>query len=544
MGTKNLNSATDLITFTRASGGTALRKISYGNELVTNGTFDTDISGWTSYNSVISWDAGLLKVNDSANAGGGSQAYQVVTLEVGKRYRLTGSYENSTASRLWIDNSSSNVNPNSPTADFIQVFLPATTPSVDFAHTFVATATTTSIALEVDLVGTAYFDNISVKEVLFDQADGTLQLWNHNNNEPRIEYDATGAVKGLLIEEARTNLYPNSSDTSANSSFGITKTSDSAVSPDGTTTADLITPDTSYPRHLFQYSSSYSAGNGSTETYSFYAKSNGYNLIEVSQRNQGGGTVTKFDLSAVTATTTGGTEIFKSIEDVGNGWYRCSAAHITSSVRPYPAVEFLDTDGSQGFVPDGTSGIYFWGHQLEAGAFPSSYIPTSSSTATRAADVATIPTSAFGYNQKVGSVLFEGKVIKANIGTTIDRRIVEIIDGTTTNFISVYQDVSVDQNLRIANQDAGVLSVNADTGYTLSDAQTFKVAIGIKLNNFAVSVDGGAVVTDTTGTVSNTLSQIDIGKLGGGTQYLNGYIKSIKYYPRRLTNTQLQELTT
>jgi hypothetical protein len=146
--------------------------------LVTNGTFATDISGWTSYNSVISWDAGLLKVNDSANAGSGSQAYQVVTLEVGKRYRLTGSYENSTASRLWIDNSSSYVNPNSPTAAFIQVFLPATTPSVDFAHTFVATATTTSIALEVDLLGTAYFDNISVKEVnplaLSIQIDGKM----------------------------------------------------------------------------------------------------------------------------------------------------------------------------------------------------------------------------------------------------------------------------------------------------------------------------------------------------------------------------------
>ena len=52
MGTKNFNSATDLITFTRASGGTALRKISYGNELVTNGTFATDSdwskgAGWT-----------------------------------------------------------------------------------------------------------------------------------------------------------------------------------------------------------------------------------------------------------------------------------------------------------------------------------------------------------------------------------------------------------------------------------------------------------------------------------------------------------------
>ena len=46
MGTKNLNSATDLITFTRASGGTALRKISYGNELVTNGN-GTTTAGWT-----------------------------------------------------------------------------------------------------------------------------------------------------------------------------------------------------------------------------------------------------------------------------------------------------------------------------------------------------------------------------------------------------------------------------------------------------------------------------------------------------------------
>ena len=191
--------------------------------------------------------------------------------------------------------------------------------------------------------------------------------------------NATMVDSNGLLRYAPHNLYLNSSDTSTNSSFGITKTSDAAVSPDSTTTADLITPNTSYDRHLFQYSSSYSAGDGSTETYSFYAKSNGYNLIEVSQRNQGGGTVTKFDLSAVTATTTGGTEIFKSIEDVGNGWYRCSAVFITSSTRPYPAIEFLDTDGSQGFVPDGTSGIYFWGHQLEVNATPSTYVPTTSS---------------------------------------------------------------------------------------------------------------------------------------------------------------------
>ena len=542
MGTKNLNSATNLITFTRASGGTALRKISYGNELVTNGTFDTDLSGWTANTfATLSLSSGSIRVENNSNNLG--LAIQEIDLEAGKTYHFSTNLIaiNDLLAQFTV-NTSTNYSTN-----VAGLTNSSTTGTKTFNYTPSSSGTYYIILAHRggNILGKyAEFDNVSVKEVLYDQPDGTLQLFNSPANVPRIEYDATGAVKGLLIEEARTNLYTTSSETVTSGAFGLTKTSDSAVSPDGTTTADLITPDTSYDRHLFQYSSAYSAGGGSKETYSFYAKSNGYNLIEVSQRNQGGGTVTKFDLSAVTATTTGGTEIFKSIEAVGNGWYRCSAAYLGAHARPYPAIEFLDTDGSQGFVPDGTSGIYFWGHQLEAGSFPSSYIPTSGSTATRAADIATIPTSAFGYNQKVGSVLFEGKVIKANVGTTTDRRIVEISDGTTTNFISVYQDVSVDQNLRIANQDAGVLSVNADTGYTLSDAQTFKVAMGIKLNNFAVSVDGGAVVTDTTGTVSNTLSQIDIGKLGGGTQYLNGYIKSIKYYPRRLTNTQLQELTT
>jgi len=220
--------------------------------------------------------------------------------------------------------------------------------------------------------------------------------------------------EGVLHEsEARTNFYLNSSLTKTNSSFNITKTSDSAVSPDGTTTADLITP-INAGRHLFQYSSSYSANDGSKEIYSFYVKSNGYNLLEVSQRNQGGGTVTKFDLSAVTATTTGGTEIFKSIEDVGNGWYRCSASFITNSVNPYPAVEFLDTDGSQGFTADGTSGIYFWGHQLEAGSTPSSYIPTSSSTVTRAADTLTVPAANLPYSSTNMSIQMDGKMTYAD----------------------------------------------------------------------------------------------------------------------------------
>ena len=539
MGTKNLNSATDLITFTRASGGTALRKISYGNELVTNGDFSSGTTGWvdgTNWSGALDASSGKLLITSDSSNGYGC-AIQGVPLVVGKAYRLTGSRRAVSGGNPAIGVSNS--------AGAVQVVLlsgSASTVTNYFSVTFVASSTFSLCLFNQSPTNgnSSEFDNISVKEVLFDQADGTLQLFNHGNNVPRIEYDATGAVKGLLIEEARTNLYLNSSDTSTNSSFGITKTSDSAVSPDGTTTADLITPDTSYPRHLFQYSSSYSAGDGSKETYSFYAKSNGYNLIEVSQRNQNGGTITKFDLSAVTATTTGGTEILKSIEDVGNGWYRCSAAYITSSVRPYPAIEFLDTDGSQGFVPDGTSGIYFWGHQLEAGGFPSSYIPTSGSTATRAADIATIPTSAFGYNQKVGSVVVEFNSNKPN---NEQYGAFGLSDGSPTNRIAYY---ATSVNTLVVTT-AGVGQVELNAGLRVTTSELVKFSAGYAENDFAASLNGATTVTDTSGTVPSGISSLGIGHYyppNPSSNLINGHIKSIKYYPRRLTNTQLQELTT
>jgi len=88
MGTKNLNSATDMITFTRASGGTALRKISYGTELVTNGTFDST-SNWTQIagsNTTITGGAMVF-----TNGGGYGGFYQTLgsALTAGKSYTLS-----------------------------------------------------------------------------------------------------------------------------------------------------------------------------------------------------------------------------------------------------------------------------------------------------------------------------------------------------------------------------------------------------------------------------------------------------------------------
>jgi hypothetical protein len=536
MGTKQYDSATDLLTFSRASGGTALRKISYGNELVTNGTFDTDISGWTSYNSVISWDAGLLKVNDSANAGGGSQAYQVVTLEVGKRYRLTGSYENSTASRLWIDNSSSNVNPNSPTAAFIQVFLPATTPSVDFAHTFVATATTTSIALEVDLTGTAYFDNISVKEVLFDQADGTLQVFNHGNNVPRIEYDATGAVKGLLIEQARTNVALYSEDFT-HSYWGaysaVTTTGNVAVAPDGTLTADRIAAKNAGMNNGAFTNDDVPTGG----CVSVFAKADTVDWLGF---GQAGSCWAYFDLANGVTGNKSTTVGYTSITAYPNGWYLCQAWGITASwhrvlFSPKP------TEGNGDPWSNVTNAIgdsvFLWGAQFEAGAFPTSYIPTGSVAVTRAADVAIIPRSSFGHHNEASTWVVEFTPTFPSVDTN---QSVLYRNGSGLDFHIWSTSVNT--------MTAQFMNSAASPSFPITANQTSKIAVGLKHGEYiSVCVDGGSVsqnsvVANTATHTPTVVGWANVDYVLGGNQL--GHIKSIQYYPRRLTDTQLQELTT
>ena len=261
MGTKNLNSATNLITFTRASGGTALRKISYGNELVTNGTFDTDLSGWNNIGSHWTYSNGKAALLSTSPANA-KLVSPTAYVEAGKTYRVRFDASSSTGSgntrlkfRIWGNDNG--------TGTFIyngayiypgshEIFLVPTANGYASFDNVIQT-------INVD----KFIDNVSIKEVLFDQADGTLQLWNHGNNVPRIEYDATGAVKGLLIEEARTNTISTSEVAPTAYSGGITKSVDSSVvSPAGGNNVEKFTLSSVNAQHYFGNHNPISASSG------------------------------------------------------------------------------------------------------------------------------------------------------------------------------------------------------------------------------------------------------------------------------------------
>jgi hypothetical protein len=197
----------------------------------------------------------------------------------------------------------------------------------------------------------------------------------------------------------------------------------------------------------------------------------------------------------------------------------------------------IETSGVRSFAGDGTSGIYIWGAQLEAGSFPTSYMKNegTSSGVTRSADVASIPVADFGYNTKVGSVVAEYFPVK------VDATIRSVFELAKDNNDRLYSAAANLKHWFAKNNN--VVSANIDLGASTED-QSNKIAGVYKLNDFAASLDGGSVTTDTSGLVQTGITDLHIGGVkNSASNYLCGHIKSIKYYPRRLTNAQLQDLT-
>jgi hypothetical protein len=140
--------------------------------------------------------------------------------------------------------------------------------------------------------------------------------------------------------------------------------------------------------------------------------------------------------------------------------------------------------------------ISIWGMQLEAGSFPTSYISTAGAAASRSDDVASIPTSAFGYNQKAGTVVCE---FETQFGTTVGFPRIWEIGNTSTNInrVQVYVS-SAAGNVFGAVFSNNVLFCNINTGAQTSPASG-RVAFAFADDDFAALIDGGSPVTDTSG---------------------------------------------
>ena len=517
MGTKNYNNYSDMITFSRASSGTALAKISYGAELVTNGTFDTDLTGWGAHSGDGSsaWSSGTLLFSGVTNA----TRSQNITLPAGDTFICTFTLTGNGRVQL---------------GGQIQGFLPV---SSGETYTFIATSDgTNQIYLQAFADGTS-FDNVSVRKILFDQPDGTLQLFNHPANQPRVEYDYQGNRLGLLVEEARTNTIGDSNVFL--SDIGTAVSSSAETCPDGTTTAtQVVTSGAS--THRIRRTTGAVTTTGVAYAYSVFVKSDEVSYIQL--LNGGDANYfANFDLVNETVGATGAATT-GTITKYPNGWYRITALYdgtgsYTTTGYIYAAASASAPYGQGANTPGLT--FHLFGAQNEAGTFPTSYIPTSGATATRSADVASIGVGAFGYNKGAGSVLVVADTISTSADNHQDFRLTGSVGGNSVNSGSRVGSGSAGQYttwIQGGGSTVALLTVNN----TVSDGAQYKALYRFAENDFALSVSGGSVVSDTAGAMPVSINTLN---LGYGYGYLNGHISSIAYYPRRLTDAQIQKLT-
>jgi hypothetical protein len=175
--------------------------------------------------------------------------------------------------------------------------------------------------------------------------------------------------------------------------------------------------------------------------------------------------------------------------------------------------------------------------QLEAGAFPTSYISTTTATVTRAADVPSITGANFSswYNQTEGTFCVHSEVV------TVSTRVsVGIQNSTGSESFNIFYDGTLH---RCSGDSGGVNQFNLSAGIVSANTYS-KMAGAYKLNDFAASSNGRSVVTDALGVPPVLPLDLNIGFFRAGfPAFLCGHISRLTYWPTRLANTTLQTIT-
>jgi hypothetical protein len=349
-------------------------------------------------------------------------------------------------------------------------------------------------------------------------------------NVPRLDYPLIdGEVQdcpALLLEPSRTNLVLRSEELNTTwLTFRSSVTANDIVSPDGSQNAEKIIQQSGQTSSGGVYQN-LTLSSSTVYTYSVFLKAGGYDfgMIRID-----GGQYAWFDLSlgAVGSITGSGSS---SIEDFGNGWYRCSFTITTTSTTGQPHIYIANSDGSQTLSDaDGVKGIYAWGAVVEQGSYPTSYIKTTSGQVTRSADVCNGSGTSAEFNDSEGVLFLETSMLSSNPNDST----FQIDDGTSTNRVRIRFTTTTNQiNGLLYSGVSGQPNIN----YTANDVTNQnKVAVRYQVGQIDLFFNGFEV-----GTITGNATPTGFDNLSLGTE---GNVKQAMTFKTALTDSELETLT-
>ena len=348
------------------------------------------------------------------------------------------------------------------------------------------------------------------------------QVYEFQENVPRL------TSQGLLIEDSRTNLVIYSEDLTQSNwiKLGSTITSNAVAAPNGLTTADKMSSTAGASLQAVQQ-----AARNLTDAAQ-YTRSVFFKAAELTSVGmQIGGTTegTIFCVVDLSNGTSTGDGVVTAYQD---GWYKLERTFTMQGTLNDFYLRLPNSSPTN-------DGVYIWGAQLEEGAFPTSYIPTTTAAVTRAADVCQITGANFSswYNQDEGTFAFEYNAPnKSNDNAQL------VWAARSLNSVARWDFYTGNSGSSAATFDSS--SGRACAFLTRAAAVSGKYAWAAKVNDFALSQNGNTALTDSSGAMNST-NDIEVLQFTSGSGLrLNGHIARFAYYNTRLSDEALQALTT
>lgn len=389
-------------------------------------------------------------------------------------------------------------------------------------------------------------------------ADGLLAL--AAAGVPRIDFDpVTRVSRGLLVEEARTNLLLRSEefDNAAWTKAGATVTANGRLAPDGAIAMDKLEEDNATSAHYaiqsYTKTSSTEVQAYALSCWAYPAERSTFQLMAYGTSGSAHSARADFDIASGVAgspTVSGNYDSAMAwvepwLDATGKLIYRCCLTFRINNdgQASVNALTLIVSGGLTTYLGTTGSGLYVWGAQLEKGPFPSSYIPTTTAAVARNADdIRMASLSPWLDEEAFGTIVGEYSVPWTHSAlNTTPRLIVDIDAGSVSNRHLVYLASGASSSLTTT----GGVTAAGGTGNKAHAARGVVGRIGWAWakDSFARAVDGSLQLTDSAGAVPSTLTDCHLGAGPSAGENLCGHLRRFRFYPRRVSNTELQQLT-
>lgn len=363
----------------------------------------------------------------------------------------------------------------------------------------------------------------------------------------RIDHDPTTlACLGGLFEEASTNAIRNSTMVGvvagspgtlptnwlANDA-GLTRTIVGTGTENGVPYVDIRWSGTSSLEIVqlkFDADVAVAAAPASTWTSSFYVRLVGGSLTNINSVTAG---VVFRNASGVSLTEG---ETARAVSSGSLLSQRAAHTGVAPASTAYAQAIFRANKASGSTTVDLT--LRIGAPQLEQKAFATSYIPTSTAAVTRNADALRCSAPGAWFLQSAGSL-----VARARNNSGAGARVLMEFGTSGANLDRYGLQVSATSVIQAAGVTGGVAN-NATTANAITTGSNFVAAGAYDASGKAAVLNGGSVAGSATGIPLSAYSIFDIGRATWGGAYFNGVIQMVAYYPRRLSDAELQSITT